>query len=124
MESFFLMHQLMQILFLLVFLGAIGSVLVTIFRDLNQWNKNNHSPRLTVEAEVVEKRMQVRRRNTGNQGHMNYRTYTDYYATFQFESGDRLELKLADSEAGLIVEGDKGKLTFQGTRFISFQRSI
>ena len=124
MESFFLIHQLMSILFLLVFLAAIGSVLVTIFRDLNQWNKNNHSPRLTVEAVVVEKRMQVRRRNTGNRSHMNYRTYTDYYATFQFESGDRLELKLADSEAGLIVEGDKGKLTFQGTRFLSFQRSI
>ncbi|MBQ4627771.1 MAG: DUF2500 domain-containing protein, partial [Clostridia bacterium] len=47
---------------------------------------------------------------------------TTYYATFQFESGDRLELAVPSSEYGMLVEGDKGKLSFQGTRFLSFER--
>lgn len=124
MELFFFGHQLMQILFLLVFGASFVMVMISMFKGLKQWNHNNHSPRLTVEATVVEKRMEVRRRNTGNRRHMNYRTYTDYYATFQFESGDRLELELPDGDAGLIVEGDRGRLTFQGTRFLAFQREI
>ena len=42
--------------------------------------------------------------------------------TFEVESGDRFELKVPRSEYGLIVEGDQGKLTFQGTRFLNFER--
>ena len=43
-------------------------------------------------------------------------------ATFQFESGDRLELKIPRDRFGYLVEGDTGKLHFQGTRFLDFQR--
>lgn len=50
---------------------------------------------------------------------MDYSTY----ATFQVESGDRMELRLAGNEYGLLVEGDKGKLSFQGTRFLGFERT-
>jgi len=39
------------------------------------------------------------------------------------ESGDRFELQLQGQEYGLLVEGDRGKLTFQGTRFLEFQRT-
>ena len=38
------------------------------------------------------------------------------------ESGDRMELEMAGSEYGLLVEGDNGKLTFQGTRYLGFER--
>jgi hypothetical protein len=47
---------------------------------------------------------------------------TTYYVTFQVESGDRMELQLAGNEYGLLVEGDRGKLTFQGTRYLGFER--
>ena len=47
---------------------------------------------------------------------------TRYFATFQFESGDRLELPVAATEYGLLVEGDHGLLSFQGTRYLGFQR--
>ena len=33
-----------------------------------------------------------------------------------------MEFMLEPNEYGLIAEGDAGKLTFQGTRFISFER--
>ena len=37
-------------------------------------------------------------------------------------SGDRLELRLPGREYGLLTEGDTGLLTFQGTRYLSFER--
>ncbi|HCL03961.1 MAG TPA: hypothetical protein DHW61_16405 [Lachnoclostridium phytofermentans] len=45
-----------------------------------------------------------------------------HFVTFQFESGDRLELGVSGQQYGLLGEGDVGKLTFQGTRFLSFER--
>ena len=42
---------------------------------------------------------------------------------FQFVSGDRLELELKGHEYGLIVEGDNGKPTFQGSRYMDFKRN-
>ena len=50
------------------------------------------------------------------------RGYTRYFVTFEFESGDRLELKVDGSEYGLLAEGDCGMLSFQGTRYLGFVR--
>ena len=49
-------------------------------------------------------------------------TSTSYYATFEVESGDRMELHVPATEYGLLIEGDQGDLTFQGSRFLSFER--
>ena len=40
------------------------------------------------------------------------------------ESGDRLELRMSGREFGTLAEGDKGKLTFQGTRYRGFERRL
>ena len=47
---------------------------------------------------------------------------TIYYATFEFISGDRLELRVSGEEYGMLAEGDAGVLTFQGTRYLGFER--
>ena len=39
---------------------------------------------------------------------------------FQVESGDRIEMSVSGSEYGKLTEGDEGKLTFQGTRYLQF----
>ena len=49
-------------------------------------------------------------------------TATSYYATFQVESGDRIEFLVSDMEYGMLAEGDRGMLTFQGTRYLNFRR--
>lgn len=101
------------VLFLLVFALIFGCIVMTLVQKSRESRKNNNSPRVTSQSEVVTKRTQVR----GDHAH------TTYFATFQFESGDRLELEVPSSHFGYLVEGDKGKLTFQGTRFLDFQRS-
>ena len=47
---------------------------------------------------------------------------TWYYVTFEVESGDRIELGVNGTEYGMLVEGDYGKLSFQGTRYLGFER--
>ena len=112
------------IMFFLMFSLVIGMFILTAIRGISQWNKNNHSPRLTVEATVVAKREEMthHQHTTGNHT-MHLSTSTWYYVTFQVESGDRMELGVGGYEYGMLVEGDVGRLTFQGTRYISFERS-
>ena len=49
-------------------------------------------------------------------------TSTTYYVTFQVASGDRMELCVSGYEYGMIVEGDYGDLSFQGTRYLGVVR--
>lgn len=114
------MFDFMQILFPVMFLTVFGMFVVILIKNISQWNKNNHSPRVTADTTVVGRR-DHRTRHRGTNDHMH--TSTTYYITFQFDSGDRLELQIPAGEFGYIVEGDKGKLTFQGTRFLSFERT-
>ena len=107
----------------IIFIVVIGVFVVTFVQGIGQWNKNNNSPRLTVPATVVAKRTNVtRHRHGGANGHHHHHTSTSYYVTFQVESGDRMELHMAGTEYGLLVEGDSGNLTFQGTRYLGFER--
>ena len=114
-----------EIMFFLVFALVIGVFLVTIVRGIGQWHKNNQSPRLTVDATVVAKRTNVSRHHHHNgAGHVGHTsTSTTYFVTFQVESGYRMELRMDGYQFGLLVEGDRGKLTFQGTRYLSFERT-
>lgn len=48
---------------------------------------------------------------------------TDYFVTFEVESGERIEFKVSVTEYGILVEGDNGELAFQGTRYLGFTRS-
>ena len=113
-----------QIMFFIVFGLAISTVLILLFNGVKEWNKNNHSPRLNVPATVVAKRTDVTRHRRGDtNGHHHYHTSTTYYVTFEVESGDRMELHLTGSEYGLLAEGDRGKLSFQGTRYLGFERT-
>ena len=114
-----------QIMFGLVFVLTIGTFIVIAVKGVSQWNKNNHSPRLTVPATIVAKRTNVsRHRHNGANGHHHHTTSTTYYVTFQVESGDRMELHVAGHEFGMLIEGDRGMLTFQGTRYLGFERKL
>lgn len=107
------------------FVFVFGSIIVSSIQGAKQWKRNNDSPTLTVDATVVTKRTNVHHHshNTGTD-HMHHRSSsTTYYATFEVDSGDRLEFKIRDTEYGMLVEKDIGKLTFQGTRYLGFERS-
>ena len=117
-----------SIMFTIMFVLVIGVFIVTIVKGISTWNENNHSPRLTVTAEVVSKRTDVTHHSHANAGDMTgahgYHTSSStwYYVPFQFESGDRMEFSVSGSEYGMLADGDKGNLSFQGSRYLSFER--
>ena len=106
-----------QFVFVLIFVIVLSTFHVIFKQSFRQWHRNNNSPRLTVPATVVTKRTS-HSHSAGNHHH----THTHHYVTFEVESGDRMELPVMGNEFGLLVEGDKGQLTFQGTRYLSFER--
>ena len=109
--------SIMQVMVPLMFVLVFGIIIVTMVRGIGEWNKNNQSPKLTVPVIVVAKRSDVHR------GIETMHTFTSYYVTFQVESGDRMEFEVSDMEYGMLAEGDSGELTFQGTRYLNFQRN-
>lgn len=119
-----------SVIFILGFVAVFGIIMVTIVKGIGTWNRNNQSPRLTVHAVIVAKRTNVSRHNRANAGdisgaHGYHSTFsTTYYVTFQVESGDRMELSVSGPEYGMLAEGDEGELSFQGTRYLGFERMI
>ena len=53
--TFSIMRIMVPVMFVLVF----GIIIVTMVRGVGEWNKNNHSPKLTVPVTVVAKRSDV-----------------------------------------------------------------
>lgn len=127
-SSFNAQFSAFGILFTVVFVLVIGIFVVAAVRGILTWSKNNQTPRLTVSAEVVTKRINVSHHSHANAGDMSgahgfhTNSSTRYYVTFQVESGDRIEFTVNGQEYGMLVEGDFGSLTFQGTRYLSFTR--
>lgn len=107
-----------EVIFFLMFALVMGVFIFTFVKGISQWNKNNHSPRLSVDATVVAKRSHHSHHHHGHGVHHS----TSYHVTFEVQSGDRMELRVMASEFGMLVEGDFGTLTFQGTRYLGFDR--
>ena len=112
------METFVIIMIVLIGTFVIAGNVIIIGRGIMQWCKNNNSPRLTVDATVVAKRGDVSRHNHNDHSH----TTTTYYVTFQLESNERMEFLVRGTEYGMLVEGDYGRLTFQGTRYLGFER--
>ena len=123
--GFGLIGTIFPVLFTVVFLFIIGMMIATLVRVAKEKRKNDASPRLSVPATVTSKRTNVsHHHHHGSNDHMDYTTTdTTYYATFQVESGDRMELHMSGHDYGMLVEGDRGTLHFQGTRYLGFDRS-
>lgn len=102
MELLFNFHIISMILITMIILGIILFIVI----------KNRRSPRLIVPATVLTKRT-LRRRKSSD---------TYYFVTFQFESGDTMEFFITHIDYRKLKEDDFGELTFQGTRFIGFEK--
>ncbi|SFB06731.1 Protein of unknown function [Bacillus sp. cl95] len=109
------MFQVMPILMGIFFVVFFGVIITLIVKSISTWNHNNTQPRINTAAKVVTKRTSIHGGGETN-------AHNSYYVTFEFESGDRLELQVRGDEYGQLVEGDKGDLQFQGTRYLGYTR--
>lgn len=122
------MFEIVPIFIGIIFVIVIGSILYSVFKGVGEWQKNEQSPRLSVPAVVTSKRIDVTKRsnmhhNNDTHHHHSSSTHTKYFLTFEFESGDRSEFHVSGKEYGLLSEDDNGVLSFQGTRYLGFERN-
>jgi hypothetical protein len=124
-SGFSIMFSIIPVLVILGFVFVFGTIIMRSIQGAQQWKRNNASPVLTVEATVVTKRADVHHyhHNAGTNDMHHSSSSTTYYVTFEVSSGDRMEFQTMDTEYGLLVEHDTGKLTFQGTRYLGFERN-
>ena len=116
----FQMFNIMGIIFVIFFLLVFVLIFSALLRGWKRNRQDDRSPRLTVDAKVISKRMEIIQHR--HHEHMVTRSASRYFVTFEVASGDRMELAMSGSEYGLLVEGDRGQLTFQGSRYLSFDR--
>ncbi|NGM83291.1 DUF2500 domain-containing protein [Paenibacillus sp. 7124] len=105
------------IIFAVVAVGILSAILYSLFKGIKQWSANNASELVTAPCTVVAKRFKV----YGGSGDTS--ASTNYYVTYELQNGARIELEVPDQSYGLMVEGDRGELTYQGTRFKGFKRA-
>ncbi|WP_461205255.1 DUF2500 domain-containing protein [Clostridium sp. DL1XJH146] len=94
---------------------SIGIMIFMSVRLIRQWNINNNSPKVRIEAVVDQKRY-------GNNYHnaANSITTKTYYISFRSEAGEILEFIVPEAVNTIVHEGDAGTLEYQGTRFLGF----
>ena len=101
----------LTLIVVLLFLGLIVRIIsVKAAADA----KIKASPILDEPAHMVTKRCLVTGQNN---------MIVNYYATFEFQNGVRTEFSVKAEEYGLLAEGDRGTLRFQGPRYLSFKRT-
>lgn len=98
----------------LIVILVVGTFLYVIIRGFSTWTTNNAADVITSPATVLDKRTEV----WGGSGDTS--SSTNYYVTFELANSTRIELPVRSDKFGLIVVGDHGQLTYQGTRFKEF----
>lgn len=129
--------QLMQGLFLVVFVLVIGLFIANLVAGVRRRVKDNAAPEVTAVARIVDKRVE---RSGGGTTHRPGMLNGDgtfgpptssstpvsqtHYVTFEQSGGERFELEVPGREYGLLVVGDSGSVTMKGSRYLGFQREI
>ncbi|WP_235680282.1 DUF2500 domain-containing protein [Paenibacillus albicereus] len=122
--GFSFMFTLVPVLIGIVFV----IVIVTMIARGVRYAQNARSPRESVYARIVSKRMEVHQSSghshgTDNQFHTSGSSRTDYYITLEFENGERKEFLDVKKLYGLVAEGDVGYAQTQGEWIVAFERT-
>ena len=107
------MESIISLIFPVVFYLAIFGFIKTVLGG-------SMARRRTVDAMIVKKRLSCERHHHGAEIFTNHER-TNYFVTFQIEKNHRIELQVKESQYDLLFDGERGKLTFRGKRFIRFR---
>jgi len=103
--------ELVHYIFLAIGLSFVVIFTITFSKALIESKKNNKQPITSKHVKVVTK-CNIANANP-NAG---------AFILFEFDDGSRKKLTVAGSTAFTIAESDTGMLTYQGTRFLKFER--
>jgi len=93
-----------------IFFG--GIILFMAINSIVEFYKNEKQPMIKIDAVLVIKSTIKHSRD-----------FNSYQLTFETNSKERLVFNVNSGNFSIYAEGDKGTLTYQGSRFISFRRA-
>lgn len=114
--------DIFSIFFWIFALVIIALIIFAIISGIAQFSKNEVAPLLTVNAIITAKRIDTSSHMHSVDNSSSHMVDTSYYVTFQVPSGDRMEFLINGREYGQLAEGDRGNLSFKGTRYLGFER--
>ncbi|MEK5640067.1 hypothetical protein BK138_19115 [Paenibacillus rhizosphaerae] len=125
-DFFDFMFRIFPFIFGIVFIIIVASFIMNGAR----YFKNARTPRSSVYARVISKRMDIRHHSGSHHdngsGFVNSsgssRTY--YYITLEFDNGERKEYLDVKHLYGLVAEGDEGYAAVQGDWIVGFEREV
>ncbi|RXI99480.1 DUF2500 domain-containing protein [Anaerobacillus alkaliphilus] len=107
-------------IFPILLLIVVAVIVFKIYKGVMDWRRNNKQPILTVNSKVIS--LRTKKTRSVHNLRDNNPVPTDYYATFVIDPSKNVEFQITGKEFNQLAEGDVGKLTFQGTRYHSFER--
>lgn len=120
------LQDAMKIAGFIFFFLVIGVAAFFIIRKLIRSQQTDDLAGTHSTATVISKRCVTKqqRRTMPAQYSAAYRMEETvwHYVTFENERGVRTEYNVTKAQFDMLFEGDKGKLTVNGSRFISFQK--
>lgn len=105
-----------------VFVCIIGIISIQGKKKLNEWKENRKCPRLTHDAAIITKRTNIVQYQI--KGKKIWHDVVTYHMTFQIPNDEQVELCIPYKVYRILFDGDKGNLTFQGTKFFAFERAV
>lgn len=97
------------IFFIFLFIGLLA-LMVLLAKAISGFRISKPSTEFTMAVTVLARGNDFE----GNNGKLP--------VTFKAESGDIVELRVPSKKADGIIEGEKGTLSFKGTKFLKFER--
>lgn len=98
--------------YVLIILFVVTAFLLIMLYILFHPNRNDSQPILWDSAVVKEKHTQLE----------NSPSFTCHNVTFELKNGNLKEFQVNLSNFDMLTKGDCGRLNFQGTRFLGFER--
>lgn len=108
--------------FIVMFTIVIGLIAVIV---VHQWIKDKRSPRVVTMATIADKQILERRIRNQRTDAPGWETEIMYihYIIFDLEGGEHLKLQVSKIKYDKLKKGTSGKLTFQGKRYINFEKT-
>lgn len=120
--------QLMKIIYLIAAAIVLGGIIAIAVKLIVRKRKNDRSPRISTDAEVLRKHKDASMHTqpvggdiTGAHGFQHTHS-TTYYVRFRLQNGETPEFCVGQDDFAALHEGDRGVLTYQGTRYLGFTK--
>ena len=104
--------KIFMVVWAIGFFGILAVFVTMLVKGLKREADNKKQPVETADVRVITKRIMV----TSEHSH------TTYFVTFENSASSRQEFQVDGELYGLLVEGDQGRLTYQGYKVIDFTR--